>query len=282
VLGLYVPPQSIAAPLVSDECQARTGLFLLNLMPLDQRSETLLAGVHPLLAAKVRQMIAALTPKLKGGSARVISGVRTYAQQDAEYAKGRFGHLGPRVTNAKGGQSNHCFALAVDLGIFDATGKYLPKSPLYDLIPPAAHAVGLESGADWKHLNDRPHVQLPSDLIKNGSPTNACRALYAKGGIPAIFAHINSAAAATEQEAAAPVAVGNTSRPDAQPPILRKGSKGAEVTKLQTKLRSLGYTLPIDGDYGSRTEVIVKRFQGVNHLEVDGVCGKETWKALGI
>lgn len=42
----------------------------------------------------------------------IVQDYRTYAQQDALYAKGRT-TSGSIVTNAKGGQSNHNFALAV-------------------------------------------------------------------------------------------------------------------------------------------------------------------------
>lgn len=62
---------------------------------------------------------------------------------------------------------------------------------------------------------------------------------------------------------------------------LRKGSKGAEVTYLQTKLTERGYSLgKIDGDFGSKTDTAVKQFQTDNSLAVDGIVGKNTWDAL--
>lgn len=150
-------------------------------MKLDSHSESLLTQVHPVLAERVRKVVTSLAPH----DVRVISGLRTYAEQDALYKKR------PMVTKAKGGQSNHNFGLACDLGVFDG-GKYLQESPVYDLIQGAAHKADLESGTDWKQIKDRPHVQIHSDLIVNGSPTNACRALFAKGGLPAIFAHVTA------------------------------------------------------------------------------------------
>ena len=44
----------------------------------------------------------------------IVQDYRTYAQQDALYAKGRTAP-GSIVTKARGGQSNHNFALAVDV-----------------------------------------------------------------------------------------------------------------------------------------------------------------------
>lgn len=152
-------------------------------MSLDPKSESLLAGVDPILAQRARLVLAALIAK--GIDARIISGLRTYAQQDALFAK----HDG--TTHARGGQSNHNFGLACDIGIF-VNGKYLQDGHQYDLIQAEAHAAGLESGADWKHINDRPHIQLKSDLIVNGSPTDQCRKLFQTGGLPAVYAHVNA------------------------------------------------------------------------------------------
>ena len=48
---------------------------------------------------------------------KVISGHRTWEEQDALYAKGRT-KPGKRVTNARGGYSNHNFGTAVDFAVF--------------------------------------------------------------------------------------------------------------------------------------------------------------------
>ena len=66
-------------------------------------------------------------------------------------------------------------------------------------------------------------------------------------------------------------------------PTVRKGSKGEDVTLLQTYLYKLGYGLGvwgIDGDFGRDTEMAVKNFQSDHKLTVDGVCGPMTWDAL--
>lgn len=66
-------------------------------------------------------------------------------------------------------------------------------------------------------------------------------------------------------------------------PTLRKGDKGEYVALLQTKLLARKYQLPkygADGDFGKETEAAVKQFQQDWGLKVDGVVGKDTWKAL--
>ena len=66
-------------------------------------------------------------------------------------------------------------------------------------------------------------------------------------------------------------------------PTLRRGSKGAYVTKAQTILKQLGYDLGpcgIDGDFGQATEKAVKKFQQDWGLQQDGVIGERTWGML--
>lgn len=62
---------------------------------------------------------------------------------------------------------------------------------------------------------------------------------------------------------------------------LRRGSKGADVTKLQTALNALGYDCgAADGIFGAKTEAAVRAFQQANGLTVDGIAGKATQAAL--
>ncbi|MDY6937126.1 MAG: peptidoglycan-binding protein [Cyanobacteriota bacterium] len=65
-------------------------------------------------------------------------------------------------------------------------------------------------------------------------------------------------------------------------PLLRKGSTGETVRRLQNLLNRRGYNLTIDGIFGVRTEAAVKTFQNRNGLTVDGVVGPQTWEALNL
>lgn len=65
--------------------------------------------------------------------------------------------------------------------------------------------------------------------------------------------------------------------------LYKRGSSGATVTQIQTRLKSWGYyNYTIDGIYGSRTENAVKYFQRKNGLIVDGQAGDKTLAAMGI
>ncbi len=64
---------------------------------------------------------------------------------------------------------------------------------------------------------------------------------------------------------------------------LKIGSKGAEVRKVQTKLKNWGYYQgTVDGVYGWQTESAVKSFQKKNGLTSDGIAGTKTLNAMGI
>lgn len=62
--------------------------------------------------------------------------------------------------------------------------------------------------------------------------------------------------------------------------VLRYGSTGSEVRKLQEALNRHGYKLNVDGVFGSATASAVKDFQKKRGLAVDGVVGSKTWSAL--
>ncbi len=69
----------------------------------------------------------------------------------------------------------------------------------------------------------------------------------------------------------------------AEASLYKRGSSGATVTQIQTRLKSWGYySGSVDGVYGSRTERAVKYFQRTNGLAADGQAGDKTLAALGI
>lgn len=62
--------------------------------------------------------------------------------------------------------------------------------------------------------------------------------------------------------------------------MLRKGSRGNDVKTLQTLLNENGYSLVVDGIFGSRTDSAVRNYQSSKGLVVDGIVGSKTWGAL--
>jgi peptidoglycan L-alanyl-D-glutamate endopeptidase CwlK len=123
---------------------------------VDARSEkniaTLLPEVQPVARALVQKAA------LNGIRIKVISGLRTYEEQDELYAQGRT-KPGSKVTNARGGYSNHNFGTAFDIGVFEGQ-KYLPDSVKYKAVGVLGTDLGLEWGGNWKTITDQPHFQL--------------------------------------------------------------------------------------------------------------------------
>jgi hypothetical protein len=64
------------------------------------------------------------------------------------------------------------------------------------------------------------------------------------------------------------------------PAIIKKGSKGPDVTYCQTLLCEHGYNTGIDGVFGNDTERNVKSYQLDFLLTPDGIVGSATWNSL--
>lgn len=60
----------------------------------------------------------------------------------------------------------------------------------------------------------------------------------------------------------------------------RRGDQGEAVRAIQSQLASKGYSVTIDGVFGSGTETAVRSFQSSRNLSSDGIVGPNTWQAL--
>lgn len=63
-------------------------------------------------------------------------------------------------------------------------------------------------------------------------------------------------------------------------PTVKKGAKGNITRLIQERLVSVGFSLTVDGDFGSTTLAKVKKFQSNRGLTSDGIVGKNTWSYL--
>jgi peptidoglycan L-alanyl-D-glutamate endopeptidase CwlK len=120
--------------------------------PSEEKVATLLPEVRPIARMLVQKAAA------NGIQIRVISGLRSYAEQDALYAQGRT-KPGRKVTNARGGYSNHNFGIAFDVGVFEGT-RYMGESRKYKAVGVLGQELGLEWGGNWTSIVDQPHFQL--------------------------------------------------------------------------------------------------------------------------
>lgn len=95
----------------------------------------------------------------QGVNVKIISGTRTYEDQNKLYRQGRYGSPGRKITNARGGKSNHNFGIAWDIGIFNSDGSYSHNDLDYNSLALYAKEL-LEWGGDWRSFSDPPHYQL--------------------------------------------------------------------------------------------------------------------------
>ena len=152
-------PVADVVPVVEEMTDAEVVEANERLTVFDDRSEKNLATLLPAVQAKARAFMTACASA--GVPVKIISGARTYPEQDALYAQGRTAP-GDIVTYARAGFSNHNFSCAFDIGIFSP--GYLEESPLYDKAGALGKSVGLVWGGDWKGKKcDKPHFEYPTD-----------------------------------------------------------------------------------------------------------------------
>lgn len=148
---------------------------------MNQRSEKILAQVHPELQRRVRRIADKLAKE--GYAVELVQGLRSISEQNALYAQGRT-RKGPRVTDTPGGYSQHNYGLAVDFALLDSDGKpsFPDPHPVWEALQRAAHEVGLDSGSDW-HRKDKPHVEIPHPDAGHGKAL----AIFHEGGMKAVW-----------------------------------------------------------------------------------------------
>lgn len=235
--------------------------------------------------------------------------LRTVAEQDALYAKGRT-VPGNKVTNARGSSysSQHQWGIAIDFYIdmdVDGDGNkkddaYNNSTGLFDKVGSIAKSVGLGWGGDWKSIKDRPHLYLPDW----GSTTTKLKQQY---GTPERFMQtwgngkvtvdainkVNSISKYERTQFIMDVQNATGSKVDGKvgpetvrntvTVSLKKNNRHAVVKPLQKRLNSLGYNCGnVDGIAGIKFDSAVKSFQKDHGCISDGeiTAGKKTWKCL--
>ncbi|WEL57842.1 M15 family metallopeptidase [Pseudomonas kermanshahensis] len=124
---------------------------------VDSRSQGVIETLLPEVRPYARELL--FNAAAAGIRIKIISGLRTYEEQDRLYAKGRTIPNTSIVTHARGGESNHNFGTAFDIGVFEGN-QYLDDSPKYKAVGVLGMELGLEWGGNWKNIVDQPHFQL--------------------------------------------------------------------------------------------------------------------------
>lgn len=259
-----------------------------------------ISDLHPRLQAKLAELQTLCSNQ--GITIKIGECLRTTAEQDALYAKGRT-TPGSIVTNAKGSSysSQHQWGIAADFYLdmdIDEDGSksddaFNNVTGLFDKTGALAKSIGLGWGGDWKSPVDKPHLYLPDwgstpTRLKNqyGTPENFIKtwtdtsvSSNTNNNAASSAAASNAASSATAGNAASSSAAGNAASSSAKE-IIRAGQVHANT------FANAGITA--DGIRGPKTKKAgIKVLQTALNLDyhanlaVDGIFGSKSRQALG-
>lgn len=135
----------------------------IGLKELLEKADKKLQNVHPVVAAKARQLITAAYKE--GINVIITQGFRSIEEQNELYAQGRT-EPGKIVTNARGGDSYHNYGLAIDFALMNPDGSISWEvNDKWKRVAAIGKSLGFEWGGDWSgNLKDYPHLQYTFGL----------------------------------------------------------------------------------------------------------------------
>lgn len=211
---------------------------------------------------------------------QITSGYRSFAEQTKLYNQGRTDRSKPIVTNAKAGQSNHNYGLAIDYVLVSEDGKKAIWTVNKDWKRVAAigKSLGFKWGGDWTSFKDNPHLEMMGGLtikdLQNGKrPT-------LKSKVKAVPAAVKEVKKETVKPA---VKIKVSSKPIVKYPgiLLKEGAKGMNRVDIERIQRACGMTeKSVSGKFDGTTTKAVKAYQKKQKLDVDGIVGENTWNRM--
>ncbi|NER21216.1 MAG: peptidoglycan-binding protein [Symploca sp. SIO1C2] len=178
--------------------------------------------------------------------------------------------------------------IAVDGITGPATWDHLfPDTPSAANSFPTTSNNSTTAGNSLPTTSNKPTTNVSSPVITPNNPAT----------LPAATSSDNSAASfpiptalqttpRSNTRSNSPPATISRTRENTQPtsidlPILKKGMRGSAISRLQDRLRALGFLQEeADGVFGVETLAAVKAAQSNFQLEPDGIVGPSTWRAL--
>lgn len=135
---------------------------------MNKSTKARIEKMHPMLRSELPFIVNEANERLTGrAKVEIAQGHRTFEEQNKLYAQGRTAP-GKIVTKAKGGQSIHNFALAVDI-VLIIDGKKASWDSKTDWdedkqsdwmeVVDVFKKYGWNWGGDWKSFKDLPHFE---------------------------------------------------------------------------------------------------------------------------
>ena len=138
---------------------------------VQSKSQARLSGLLPVVRLAAERLIDRCY--VRGVPIVITQGLRTIAEQDALFAQGRT-KPGAKVTNARGGYSNHNFGVAIDFALLLPDGRSVSWDMKRDgdgdgradwmEVVEEAKRLGFSWGGDWKSFVDNPHLEMTFGL----------------------------------------------------------------------------------------------------------------------
>lgn len=136
---------------------------------LDRHNRSKIDLAHPKLRGELENLIQDINENILTGNSkvRITHSLRTWKEQDDLYAQGRT-KPGKKVTNAKGGDSYHNYAIAVDICLiingvqasWDVKKDWdQDKQSDWMEVVKAFKDKGWKWGGDWVKFKDMPHFE---------------------------------------------------------------------------------------------------------------------------
>ena len=233
------------------------------LVSFDDLNVDLGDAVFPLVQAPAKAALQAAIQE-RGIKLSINSAYRTLAQQMLLY-----NWYNGKSAVAPPGASNHQSGLAID--IEDPQG-WLPYLERYG----------------WKWLGDfdPPHFDYVGEGTQDirSMAIQAFQKLWNKNHPDEQIDEGGEFGPQTEDKLNRAPVLGFAKAPwDDNPRILRLSRprmEGSDVLKLQEKLKTAGFTVDLDGEFGSGTDKAVKELQQQKSLTADGIVGPKTLTAI--
>lgn len=187
---------------------------------------------------------------------------------DGTIATGRYLNGVPALGAHTGGHNTTSLGVAL-LGRYDQDVQ--PTDAAIESIATVLNAFA-QQGFITKSFQFKSHSDAPY--------ATACCGTNLKAQISAIISKTNIVESVFVPQPVPQIPQPPVNNIPAFPMLLMKGAKGNFVRQFQQKLRDRGWNIVVDGDFGSKTESIVKQFQKEKGLAVDGKVGVNTWNAI--
>jgi len=283
----------------------------MSLKTLQDKAIKRMGAVKPIVKEKVLDIIEKAYSE--GIYVLITDGYRSIEEQNELYAQGRT-KPGSIVTNAKGGQSNHNFGIAVDFCLTnkEGTAAYWTVNADWKRVAAIAKSMGFEWGGNWTSFKDNPHLEYTGEItvtpdIKvdaeivttpskpSGGNSNitsyqkflntyASKAKFTKLVEDGYTGPKTKTAYIRVYQHLVGVTVDGVFGPKSKKaaPVIQKGKSSATWNKfVQGLLYCHGYDPKgLDGIFGNGMLAAIKKFQKDNKLTQDGIVGPNTFAKL--